>query len=64
MNIRDSVTRHYFAGYEFAMWTSKCAIAKCVREYCFFPADNFEMEVEYQITQKPSKGGFCKIRKR
>lgn len=46
------------------MWSAKCAVAKCIREYEFTPVEGFKMEVEYQITLKPVAGAYCNVRKR
>lgn len=46
------------------MWSAKCAVAKCVREYEFFPVPGFKVELEFQITLKSTTGIRCSYRKR
>lgn len=46
------------------MWSAKCAIAKCIRDYEFSPAEGFQLKVEYQITLKPAAGVYCQVQKR
>lgn len=46
------------------MWSAKCALAKCVRAYEFFPVPGFKTELEFQITLKSTTGVRCRFEKR